>query len=80
MSQMGHERPKDDLRVESVPLPTADIGQRGPQVAFVPKGDIPTISIADRRRYQIQMKTSSYSITTSAVDNGARQTTINLST
>jgi hypothetical protein len=28
MSLQGHERPKDDLRVESVPLPTADIGRR----------------------------------------------------
>jgi hypothetical protein len=33
---MGHERPKGDVRVESVRLPTADIGRRGPQVAFVP--------------------------------------------
>jgi len=31
MSLMGgHERPKGDVRVESVRLPTADIGQRGP--------------------------------------------------
>ena len=29
MSQMGHERPNGDLRVESVPLPTADIARRG---------------------------------------------------
>jgi hypothetical protein len=29
--------PKSDVRVESVQLPTADIGRRGPQVAFVPK-------------------------------------------
>jgi hypothetical protein len=34
---MGHERPKGDVRVESVRLPTADIGRRGPQVAFVPE-------------------------------------------
>jgi hypothetical protein len=31
---MGHERPKGDICVESVRLPTADIDQRGPQVAF----------------------------------------------
>jgi hypothetical protein len=30
MSQMGHERPKGDVRVESVRLPTADIDRRGP--------------------------------------------------
>jgi len=34
-----HERPKDDLRVESVRLPTADIGRRGPHVAEGPGTD-----------------------------------------
>jgi hypothetical protein len=35
-NSQGHERPKGDVRVESARLPTADIGRRGPQVAFVP--------------------------------------------
>jgi hypothetical protein len=30
MTAVGHERPKSDVRVESVRLPTADIGRRGP--------------------------------------------------
>src|SRR2546430_15934739 len=30
----GHERPKGDVRVESVRLPTADIGRRGPSTTF----------------------------------------------
>ena len=30
MTGSGHERPKGDVRVESVRLPTADIGRRGP--------------------------------------------------
>ena len=30
MTAVGHERPKGDVRVESVRLPTADIGRRGP--------------------------------------------------
>ena len=37
MTELGHERPKGDVRVESVRLPTADIDRRGPQVAFVPR-------------------------------------------
>jgi len=40
MTAWGHERPKGDVRVESVRLPTADIDRRGPQVAFVPPADI----------------------------------------
>jgi hypothetical protein len=36
MAASGHERPKSDVRVESVQLPTADMGRRGPKVAFVP--------------------------------------------
>src|SRR5215475_13749210 len=36
-----HEQPKGDVRVESVRLPTADIGWRGPEVAFVPPAVIP---------------------------------------
>jgi hypothetical protein len=32
----GHERPKGHVCVESARLPTADIGQRSPYVAFVP--------------------------------------------
>jgi hypothetical protein len=31
--------PKETIYVESVRLPTADIGQRGPKVAFVPQAD-----------------------------------------
>jgi hypothetical protein len=30
MTGWGHERPKGDVRIESVRLPTADIGWRGP--------------------------------------------------
>jgi hypothetical protein len=30
MAEMGHERPKGDVRAESVRLPTADIDRRGP--------------------------------------------------
>ena len=30
MGIQGHERPKGDVPVESVRLPTADIGRRGP--------------------------------------------------
>jgi uncharacterized protein YodC (DUF2158 family) len=35
-SALGHDRPKGDVRIESVYLPTVDIGPRSPQVAFVP--------------------------------------------
>ena len=30
MTELGHERPKGDVRLESVRLPSADIGRRGP--------------------------------------------------
>jgi hypothetical protein len=30
LHSQGHEQPKGDVRVESVRLPTADIGRRGP--------------------------------------------------
>jgi hypothetical protein len=36
MTGAGHERPKGDVCVESVRLPTADIGRRKPQVVFAP--------------------------------------------
>src|SRR5262249_9569347 len=60
MSPLGHERPKGDVCVESVRLPTADIGPREPQVAFVPT-----------RPEQVQQDApskaqSTYSITSSA--------------
>jgi hypothetical protein len=48
-SGWGHERPKDDVCVESVRLPTADIDRRGPWVAFVPAGVVALFrKIADR--------------------------------
>jgi hypothetical protein len=40
MAEMGHERPKGDVGVESVRLPIADIGRRGPWVVFVPTADV----------------------------------------
>ena len=40
VSSGSHERPKDDVCVESVRLPTADIDRRGPWVAFVPRADM----------------------------------------
>src|ERR1700751_6013372 len=46
-SARGHERPKDDVCVESVRLPTADIDRRGPQVAFVPTAAIVAIRLTD---------------------------------
>jgi hypothetical protein len=39
MSQMGQQRPKSDIRVESARPSTADIGRRGRQVSFVPEPD-----------------------------------------
>jgi hypothetical protein len=40
MAEMGHERPKVDVRVESVRLPTADIGRRGSHGRQVPRAII----------------------------------------
>src|SRR5258708_24401012 len=41
-NSIGHERPKDDVCAESVRLPTAYIGRRGPEVALVP---LPAIAV-----------------------------------